>query len=98
MTLDVKGVVYSRVNVQEALRRARRLETLLFALSSSDWLMRVLGTIIRTLIIDVFSRQAKDSNCDVVRFEFVGCDPGWRPPLFLQQFTHQLQRCLGVPL
>ena len=60
--------------------------------------MRVLRTVVRTLIIDVLTRQAEESNCDVVRPEFIRCDPRWRPLLFLQQFPHQLQRCLSVPL
>ena len=98
MTLDVKGVVDRRVDIQEALRRAWRLETLHLALSSSHWLVRILRAIIRTLIIDVLSRQGEDPKGDVIRSEFVGCDPRWRPAVFLQQFPHQLQRCLGVPL
>ena len=60
--------------------------------------MRILGTIIRTLIVDVLSRQAEGSNGDVIGPEFIGCDPGGWPALFLQQLAHQLQRCLGVPL
>ena len=60
--------------------------------------MRILRTIVRALIIDVFSRQSKRLKCDVVRPEFIGCDPDWCPPLFLQQFPHQLQGCLGIPL
>ncbi len=60
--------------------------------------MRVLRTIIRTLIVNVFSRQAKGPNCEVIRPEFIACDPRWRPALFLQQSPHQLQRCLGIPL
>ena len=60
--------------------------------------MRILGTMIRTLIVDVLSRQAEGSNGDVIGPEFIGCNPGGCPALFLQQFAHQLQRCLGVPL
>ena len=30
--------------------------------------------------------------------EFIGCNPGGSPALFLQQLAHQLQRCFGVPL
>ena len=70
----------------------------MFALSSSDWLMRVLRKIVRTLIIDVLSRQTEDLRYDMIRPEFIGCDPRWRESVFLQQFTHQLQRCRGVPL
>ena len=98
MTLDVEGVVHGGLDVQEALGRTRRFETLLFPLSPSHWLMRVLSTIVRTLTIDVFSRQAEGPKCDMIGSEFIGCDPSWRPPLFLQQFPHLLQRCLGVPL
>ena len=59
--------------------------------------MRVLRSIVRTLIIDVLSRQAEGLKRDVITSEFIGCDPGWRAPLFLQQLPHQLQRCLGAP-
>ena len=58
--------------------------------------MRVLCTIVRTLIMGVLSRQAEGSNGDMVGSELIGCDPGWRPSLFLQQFSYQFQRCLGV--
>ncbi len=60
--------------------------------------MLILGTIIRTLIINVLSRQAEGSNCEVIGSEFIGCELGWRPTLFPQQLAHQLQRCYGVPL
>ena len=60
--------------------------------------MGVLRTIIRTLIIDVFSRKAEGSKSDMIGPEFIGCDPSWRPPLLLQQLPHQLQRRLGIPL
>ena len=59
--------------------------------------MRVLRTIVRTLFIDVLSRQAKGSNRDMIGSEFIGCDALWHPPVFLQQFPHQLQRRPGVP-
>jgi hypothetical protein len=55
-------------------------------------------SIFRTLIIDVLSRQAEDSNGNMIGSEFIGCDPRWSPPLFLQQSPHQLQRRVGVPL
>jgi hypothetical protein len=60
--------------------------------------MRVLCAIVRTLIIDMLSRQAEGAKGDVIRPEFIGCDPRWRPSLLLQQFPHQLQRRPGVPL
>jgi hypothetical protein len=97
MTLDVKGIVYGGLNVQESLGRAWRFEPLLFAFPSSHWLMRVFRTIIRTLFIDVLSRQAEGSNGNMVGSEFISCDPGWRPSLFLQQFPHQFQRCPSIP-
>jgi hypothetical protein len=98
MALGVKRVVDGCVNIQKALRRAWRLETLLLAFSSPDGLVRILCLIIGALSINMFSRQAERPKGDMVGFEFIGCDPGWRLSLFLQQFTHQLQRCLGVPL
>jgi len=44
-------------------------EALLFALSSSHRLMRVLRTIVRALIIDVLGRQAEDSSGWRTKFE-----------------------------
>lgn len=52
--------------------------------------------VLRKIVIDVLSRQAEGSNGDMVGPEFIGCDSGWRPSLFLQQFSYQFQRCLGV--
>ena len=60
--------------------------------------MRVFNTIIRPLVIDVLSRQAEGSNGDMVGSELIGCDPGRRPPVLMQQFPHQLPRCPGVTL
>ena len=37
-----------------------------FRSRTPDGLMRILGTIIRTLIVDVLSRQAEGSNGDVI--------------------------------
>jgi hypothetical protein len=98
MTLDVEGIVYGGLDVQKSLGRAWGFESLLFSLSPSDRLVRVLRTIVRTLVIDVLSRQAQGSNRDMIGSETIGCDPRWRPPVFLQQFPQQLQRRPGVPL
>ena len=94
MTLDVEGIVYGGLDVQKSLGRAWGFESLLFSLSPSDRLVRVL----RTIVIDVLSGQAEGSNCDMIGSESIGCDPRWRPPVLLQQFPQQLQRRPGVPL
>ena len=98
MTLDVEGIVYGGLDVQKSLGRAWGFESLLFSLSPSDRLVRVLRAIVRTLVIDVLSRQAEGSNRDMIGSESIGCDPRWRPPVLLQQFPQQLQRRPGVPL
>ena len=98
MKLDVEGIVYGGLDVQKSMGRAWGFESLLFSLSPSDRLVRVLRTIVRTLVIDVLSRQAQGSNRDMIGSETIGCDPRWRPPVFLQQFPQQLQRRPGVPL
>ena len=94
MTLDVEGIVYGGLDVQKSLGRAWGFESLLFSLSPSDRLVRVL----RTIVIDVLSRQAEGSKRDMIGSESIGCDPRWRPPVLLQQFPQQLQRRPGVPL
>ena len=63
MTLDVEGIVYGGLDVQKSLGRAWGFESLLFSLSPSDRLVRVLRTIVRTLVIDVLSRQAEGWLC-----------------------------------
>ena len=55
-------------------------------------------SIVRTLIIDVFSRQAEGPKGNMIGLEFIDCDSRWRPALFLQKSPHQLQRCLGIAL
>ncbi len=94
MTLDVEGIVYGGLDVQQSMGRAWEFESPLFSLSPSDRLVRVL----RTIVIDVLSGQAEGSNCDMIGSESIGCDPRWRPPVLLQQFPQQLQRRPGVPL
>ena len=79
MTLDVEGIVYGGLDVQKSLSRAWGFESLLFSLSPSDRLVRVL----RTIVIDVLSGQAEGSNCDMIGSESIGCDPRWRPPVLL---------------
>jgi hypothetical protein len=46
MALKIEGIVDSGMHTQEALRGARRLESLHLALSPSHRLMRVLGSIV----------------------------------------------------
>ena len=94
MTFDVEGIVYGGLDVQKSMGRAWEFESLLFSLSPSDRLVRVL----RTIVIDVLSGQAEGSNCDMIGSESIGYDPRWRPPVLLQQFPQQLQRRPGVPL
>ena len=60
--------------------------------------MRILRTIIGTLIIDVLNGQAQGPKGDTIGSELIGCDPGWRPTVLLQKFPHQFQCRLGVPL
>ena len=86
MTLDVEGIVYGGLDVQKSLGRAWGFESLLFSLSPSDRLVRVLRTIVRTLVIDVLSRQVEGSYRDMIGSESIGCDLRWRPPVLLQQF------------
>ena len=68
MTLEVKGIVNGGLRKRWAEPGDR------CCCSTPDGLMRILGTIIRTLIVDVLSRQASDG--DVIGPEFIGCDPG----------------------
>ena len=79
MTLDVEGIVYGELDVQKSLGRAWGFESLLFSLSQSDRLVRVLRAIVRTLVIDVLSRQAEGSKCDMIGSGSIGCNPRWRP-------------------
>ena len=87
MTLDVEGIVCGGLDVEKALRGARRFEPLLFPLSLSDRLVGILRPIVLTLIVNVFRPQPEGLNGDVIGPEFIGCDPGWRCALFLQQFS-----------
>ena len=58
--------------------------------------MRSLDSMIRAFICNLFLRQTEGSTDDVIGPDFIGCDPGGSPALFLQQCVQQLQRRLGV--
>ena len=64
MTLNVEGIVDGGVDVEEPLGGSGRLESLHLSLTSSHGLMRILRSIICSLIIDMFGRQANVSKCD----------------------------------
>ena len=98
MTLDLEGIVHGGLDVQKSLGRAWGFESLLFSLSPSDRLVRVLRAIVCTLVIDVLSRQAEGSNRDMIGSDSIGCNPRWRPAVLLQQFQQQLQHRPGIPL
>jgi len=62
MKLEVKSVVDGCVDIQEALRGAWRLETMLFVLSSSNWLVRIFRPIICTLITAAVRRSVLNAT------------------------------------
>jgi len=96
MTLQVKSVVDGCVDIQEALRGAWRLETMLFALSSSNWLVRILRPIICTLIIDVLSSQAERAKSDMMGSKLASGKPNWREPMFLSNFRINFNAALAL--
>ena len=57
--------------------------------------MRILGTIIRALIVDVLSRQAEGSNGDVIGPEFIGCDPVGGQPCFFSSLRINFNAALA---
>ena len=50
----IEGVVCRRVDGEEALCRSGRFESLHFTLASSDRLMRVLGSVVGAMTVDMF--------------------------------------------
>ncbi len=90
MALDVEGIVYGGLDVQKSLDRAWGFESLLFALSPSDRLVRALRAIVRTLVIDVLSRQAEVSNRGMIGWALVACGAGF------EQLAHQISETNGA--
>ncbi len=92
MTLGVEGVVDGAVDREKTLRGSGRLEALHLSFSSSDRLMRVLGSIVLPEALFMLCRQPEFTERRGVGSQLVGDDNPRREALRLQELAHQLQR------
>ena len=79
MALDVEGVAHGGVNGKKRLGRAWTLEALHLALSSSRWLIRVLGTIVFPAAAFKATINSKLTGCGAIRPQIIsdqsiGCE------------------------
>jgi hypothetical protein len=90
MPLNIEYVVDRGMDRNEALRRALHL-----SFASSNWLMRVLRTVVGTQALFMQSRTVKLAKRGSVRSQFIGDDNRGSKALATQEFTEQAQgRCL----
>lgn len=91
MTLEIEGVVDRGMGREESLRGSRILEADPGSFSSSNWLVRVLGTIVQSPARHMVALQSKIADGRVIRLELVGRDRNRDDALALNQTTHEFQ-------
>ena len=96
MALKIEGIVDGGMHTQEALRGARRLESLHLALSPSHRLMRVLGSIVAPDPLFVRAAQPQLPGRRRGGAQLVGDQQLRRKSLLLEKLAHQPQRCPSV--
>ncbi len=58
--------------------------------------MRIFRSVVGSLFVGMFCGKVEPSESNVIGPELISHNPGRCPTLFLQEFTHQLQRRSGI--
>jgi len=82
MTLKIEVVVHGRMDIKEAPGGSRRFKALHLALSSSYYLVRILGSIILPDSLLMAARQLDVPEGIAVRAQLIGYYSLWREALF----------------
>src|SRR5215207_3622116 len=96
MALEVEHIVDGGMDGEKTLGRPGGLEALHTSFALSQWLMGILCPVIPPTSCVVAPRKTKFAQRSAVGSELVGHDGGWNDALFLQKFSHQLERRLAV--
>ena len=91
MPLNIECVVDRGMDGNEAPRRFGRFEALHLSLSSSNWLMRVLGAIVGAQSLLVRTRKAEFAKRRSIRPQFIGDNNRRDKALATKEFTEQAQ-------
>ena len=89
MRLKAEVVVPGRMDIEEALGGSSRFKALHLALSSSYYLVRILGPIVLRESLLMAARQPDVPEGSAVRAQLIGYQRLWRGALFSQQRAHQ---------
>ena len=96
MTLKIEVVVHGRMDIEEALGGSSRFKALHLALSSSYYLVRILGPIVVPESLLMAARQLDVPEGSAVRAQLIGYHRLWREALFSQQLAHQFDSSTPV--
>jgi hypothetical protein len=98
MALKIEVVVHGRMDIEEALGGSSRFKALHLALSSSYYLVRVLGPIVLPEPLLMLALQPDVPDGSAVRAQLIGYHRLWREALFSQQLAYQLDGRTPVSL
>jgi len=93
---DVEQVGNRIMDRDEALQMSLRFEALHDPLSSPDWLVGILRSIVQAFVGAVLDAGHDLSLCGFVGLKFVGNHYTRRAAMTLQQFAHQALSRLGI--
>lgn len=96
MSLNIEGVVDGGVSGQKSLSRSRRLEPLHSSFALSNWQVGVFGPIVISAAEIMMPGKPEFLQSGSILREFVGNKGIRYKALALQQFAHQIERCLPV--
>src|SRR3984893_14549652 len=97
MALDVEGVIGGCVGGEKSLRGSHALEPLHLPLPSSDWLMRILRSIVAPSATLLPFCDSKMTGCGGIRSQIICDELVWDKAILLQQLAHQFERRPFVP-
>ena len=95
MPLNIECVVDRRMNRNEALSRFGRFEALHLSFASSNWLMRVLRTVVGTQSLLMRTQEANFTKRSSIRSQFIGDDNRGSKALAAKELAQKAQ-CRGL--
>ena len=98
MALKIEVVVHGRMDIEEELGGSSRFKAPHLALSSSYYLVRVLGPIVLPEPLLMLALQPDVPDGSAVRAQLIGYHRLWREALFSQQLAYQLDGRTPVSL
>ncbi len=98
MLLGMKVIANGSKCRKKALCLPRRFESSHSSFSDACGLMRILRSIIQSLVLSVLDTLEHLVFSGLIAFQLIGDDHPWGKALFFEQFAEKSLCCLGIPM